>query len=300
MKKNLLVIGGTGFIGKNLILKFKSKNYKIFSLSKSLDNTLLSKKNITQIKCDITKKKEIEKKLKNTNFNYIINLGGYVDHRKKIKTIASHFYGVKNLVNYFKKKKIDLFIQVGTSLEYGNIKSPQSENDYKKPKSFYGIAKRNASKFIVSVNKKENFPYIILRLYQVYGPYQNYLRLLPFIIKSCLNNKNFAVTRGNQLRDFLYIDDLIDLIKKIISSKVRDQIFNVGSGKPIKVKKIIQKINCTIKKGIPEYGKIKMRKDEYLNLYPDIKKVKKYYNWKPRIKLDQGLRKTIDYYKKFI
>lgn len=59
MRKNLLVIGGTGFIGKNLILKFKSKNYKIFSLSKSLDNTLLSKKNITQIKCDITKKKEI-------------------------------------------------------------------------------------------------------------------------------------------------------------------------------------------------------------------------------------------------
>ena len=106
MKKNLLVIGGTGFIGKNLILKFKSKNYKIFSLSKNFDRTVLSKKTVNYIKCDITKRKEIEKKLKNINFNYIINLGGYIDHKKKIKTIASHFYGAKNLVNYFKKKKL--------------------------------------------------------------------------------------------------------------------------------------------------------------------------------------------------
>ena len=299
MKKNLLVIGGTGFIGKNLILKFKSKNYKIFSLSKNFDRTVLSKKNVNYIKCDITKRKEIEKKLKNINFNYIINLGGYIDHKKKIKTIASHFYGAKNLVNYFKKKKIDLFIQVGTSLEYGNIKSPQSENNYKKTKSFYGTAKRNASKYIVNTNKKESFPYIILRLYQVYGPYQNELRLLPFIIKACLNNRNFGVTSGDQLRDFLYVDDLINLIKKVIRSKVKNKIFNVGYGKPIKVKKIIHKINSMIKKGKPEYGKIKMRKDESLNLYPNIKKVKKYFNWKPRIGLDKGLRITINYFKKF-
>ena len=83
MKKNLLIIGGTGFIGKNLILKFKSKNYRLFSLSKNFDRKVLPKKNINYIKCDITKRKEIEKKLKKINFNYIVNLGGYIDHKKK-------------------------------------------------------------------------------------------------------------------------------------------------------------------------------------------------------------------------
>ena len=122
---------------------------------------------------------------------------------------------------------------------------------------------------------------------------------MPFIIKACLNNRNFGVTSGDQLRDFLYVDDLINLIKKVIRSKVKNKIFNVGYGKPIKVKKIIHKINSMIKKGKPEYGKIKMRKDESLNLYPNIKKVKKYFNWKPRIGLDKGLRITINYFKKF-
>ena len=131
----------------------------------------------------------------------------------------------------------------------------------------------------------------------MYGPYQNDLRLLPFIIKACLDNRNFGVTSGDQLRDFLYVDDLINLIKKIIHSKVKNQIFNVGYGKPTKVKRVIHKINSMIKKGNPEYGKIKMRKDESLNLYPNIKKVKKYFNWKPKIKLDNGLRKTIYFFK---
>ena len=82
-----------------------------------------------------------------------------------------------------------------------------------------------------------------------------------------------------------------------MNSKVRNQIFNVGSGTPVKIKHVIKQINSIIKKGIPEFGKIKMRRDENLNLYPSIKKVKKCYNWKPKISIEQGLRKTIDYYR---
>lgn len=298
MKKKILIIGGTGFIGKNLIIQLESKKFKIFSISKN-SKKFPFKKKVTQIKCDISKKNEIEKKLKNIDIEYVINLGGYIDHRKKIETIGAHFNGVKNLVNFFKKKKINLFIQIGTSLEYGNIKSPQNEKNYKKTKSYYASAKKKASDYILNMNKKENFPFIILRLYQVYGPHQNNLRLLPQIINACLKNENFAVTNGIQLRDFMHVDDLINLIKKILESRVKNKIFNVGSGKPVKVKKIIKKINTKIKKGLPLFGKIKMRRDESKSLYPNISRVKKFYKWKPKIELSQGLTKTIDYYKKF-
>lgn len=300
MRKKILIIGGTGFIGKNLILRLKNKNFKIFSLSKKLNYSFFKRKNIKQISCDITKIKDIEKKLKKENFDYIVNLGGYIDHKKKIKTILTHFNGVKNLVKFFEKKKFKLFIQIGTSLEYGNVKSPQIESNNCTPKSNYGLAKLNASKIFFKINEKKFFPFVILRLYQVYGPYQKDLRLLPFVIKSCLASKKFKTTSGNQYRDFVHVDDLNDLIIKIINSNIKNEIFNVGSGKPIKIRKLIKKINKIIGKGKPIFGGLNMRKDESFNLFPNIKKVKKFFPWKPKIDLDSGLKKTIKYYKKEI
>ena len=80
----------------------------------------------------------------------------------------------------------------------------------------------------------------------------------------------------NQIRDFLYIDDLINLISKIIKYRKNENIiFNVGSGKPIKLKSVIELIKLKLKKGTPLYGKIPLRKDENINLYPNINLVKK-------------------------
>ena len=82
--------------------------------------------------------------------------------------------------------------------------------------------------------------------------------------------------------------------------KNNSNIFNVGSGKPIRVRDVINKINKIIKKGNPKYWSIKMRIEEIHNLYPDIKKISKKYNWKPKFELNLGLKRTINYYKKFL
>ena len=136
-------------------------------------------------------------------------------------------------------------------------------------------------------------------MYQIYGPHQKTERLLPFVIKSCLKNDPFPTTSGTQLRDFLYVDDLNTLIIKILRSKVKNEIFNVGSGQPIQIKKLILKIKKIIGKGKPKFGILKMRKDETLHLYPSIRKVKKVYNWKPITSLNLGLNRTINHFKKF-
>ena len=84
--------------------------------------------------------------------------------------------------------------------------------------------------------------YIVLRLYQIYGPHQKINRLIPIAINQLLNNKDFNASSGIQSRDFLFIDDFIKLIKKIlISKKPHKGIYNVGSGKPFTVKKILKK-----------------------------------------------------------
>ena len=195
-------------------------------------------------------------------------------------------------------ESLKYFVQIGSSLEYGESVSPQSEKSKCDPCSFYGKAKLKASKFLISKFKMIRKKIIILRPYQVYGPYQKFDRLVPHVIKNCLRNNNFNCTQGNQLRDFLYIDDFVNLLVKILrSKKVKSGIYNVGYGKPIKVNLIINKINSLVGKGKPIFGKIKMRKDEINSLYPNIKKIKKRLKWRPKINLEKGLKKTIEYYK---
>lgn len=296
MKKNILVLGGTGFIGHNLLKKLSGTKNNIFSLSikkrkKRTDNI----KNIKYLYADLSKKKILKKKL-NIDFNIIINLSGNIDHKNYFQTKKIHYQGLKNLIEIIDVKKLKLFIQAGSSLEYGKLPSPQKEKKKCNPISSYGKIKYLASNYLLRKIKKK---LVILRLYQVYGPYQKFDRLIPYVIKFCIQNKEFPCSDGHQNRDFLYIDDLLELLEKIIKTKnVKYGIYNVGYGRPITVRKIITKLNELTKKGFPNYGKIKMRKDEINNLHPDILKVSRVFKWKPKTDIGSGLKKTIRHYKK--
>ena len=294
--KSILVVGGTGFIGYNLIKSCLKKKIKVTCISSSKP---LFKKFFPKVKfivCDIRNKKMLRKKLR-AEFNYVVNLAGYVDHSNKKETFSSHYYGCFNISNIFLGKKIESFVQIGSGLEYGNNKSPQKETSLCKPKGTYALAKYRASMYLLKLFKNKKFPCTIVRLYQAYGPDQKFNRLIPIVIKACLEKKNFACTSGNQKRDFLYIDDFLNLIFKIFKTKkTRGKIINAGSGKPIKIKILIEKIKKISKGGQPLYGKIKMRKDEILNMYPNISRAKKLLKWSPKYSIISGLKETIKSY----
>ena len=298
---SILIVGGTGFIGYHLAKKTLDKGWKVTSISFNPPKKIRYLPKIKYIICDITKKKILRKKIKNS-FDYVVNLAGYVDHSNHKKTYKSHYLGCKNLADIFFKKPIKAFIQIGSCTEYGNLNSPQKENrnfDPKLIKTVYGRAKLLATMHLLSLFKKKKFPAIILRLYLAYGPKQDINRFLPIIIKGCIKNKKFPCSKGNQLRDFIHVSDVTDAIIKSLTSKdAKGQIINIGSGKPKKIKSIIERIKKITKGGRPEYGSIKFRKDEILKLYPSINKMSKILNWKPKINFNQGLIKTIDYYKK--
>lgn len=301
MKKKILIFGGSGFLGKNLINRLLKK--KIFFIT-SVSRTITGKKNLQKrvkyVKCDLSDVKNL-KIFTKKNFDIVINLSGNINHQNLLETNTIHNRASKNIFSFFAKKKINLFIQIGTSLEYGNGKSPQIESFRCSPKSYYGKSKLFATRFIEESAKKNKIQYLILRLYQVYGPYQKFDRLIPFVIKNSLMDKKFNCSPGNQLRDFLFVDDLTNLFIKILKKKkVKSGIYNVGYGKSTKVRQVIEKINKIIKKGQPLFGKIKMRKDEVNSLYPNIKKVKQVFKWQPKTNLYKGLKKTINFYEKTI
>ncbi len=301
-KIKILVVGGTGFLGFHTCLEALKRGWEVTSLSTKKPPQRRFIKKVKYLSCNIKEKKKISKTLKNLNFDYVINFGGYVNHKEKKKTYESHYLGCKNLANYFLIKRIRLFIQIGSCIEYGKLKSPQVENkkvDLKKIDSVYGKSKLMASNYLLNFFMKYNFPVVILRLYLVYGPNQDLNRFIPIIIDGCLNNDKFDTSSGIQKRDFLYVSDFIKLIFKVLKSKdSKGQIFNVGSGQPRKIKGVIEYIRKKIKKGKPNFGKLKFRKDEILNLYPNTNKTKKFFKWFPKINFETGIKKTIAYYRK--
>lgn len=296
MKKKFLVVGGTGFLGFHLLKKGLSKNFLNFSFSRSKPKKIRYLDKVKYIFGDVGKKNSL-KQLLNYKFDYVVNLSGNVDHSNKKKVFKSHFEGTKNLSKLFLDTNIKSFIQIGSSSEYGRLKSPQKENQKSKPLTFYGIAKKQSTQYLFNLYKKKRFPVTIARLYQVYGPNQDPNRLIPYTIHACKKNISFNCSSGEQFRDFIHVDDFCEAIFKILKTKEsHGEIINIGCGKAIKIKKIIQNINMAIKGGKPLFGKLKLRNDELIKTYPSLKKAKKILKWEAKILFDKGLKKTINSY----
>ena len=149
---------------------------------------------------------------------------------------------------------------MGSSGEYGKAPSPHKEIDKCYPKSVYSRSKYLSSQYLLKLYKKYKFPLTVLRLYQAYGERQDINRLIPIVITSCIKDEEFPCSDGKQFRDFVYISDVVQaIIKSIHSKKSKGQVFNLGSSKPIKIKKLILMIRKNWK-GQTYFWKNKIKK----------------------------------------
>ena len=301
IKPHLLVVGGTGYIGYHLTLAAKKKGWKVTSISKSHPPKHRYINGVKYLKIDISNLKTLRKKLTDS-YTYVVNLGGYVSHisfkDRKNEVVKSHFLGLINLTKIFSNKKIKKFIQIGSSVEYGEMEAPQNENQHGLPESPYALAKLAATQFLLMLYKSKKFPVIILRFFQVYGPNQDENRFLPQVIKGCLGNKKFPTSAGNQVRDFCHIEDIISAIFLSLNvTQANGEIFNIGSGEPKKIKYIVRQICKIVGKGKAQFGRIKYRENENMRLYPNIKKARIILKWQPKIKFNKGIKTVINSYR---
>ncbi len=300
-RPHLLVVGGTGFIGHGLLMAAKKRGWQLSSVSLKYPkkNRYLSK--VKYILADVRNLLQLKKKLRD-RYDYVVNLSGY--GAKKLTTnenkniLETHFLGVVNLVSIFEKKKILKFVQIGTGDEYGFSKAPQKEDSKYLPYSTYGYAKYYSSEYLKMKSQNKNFPSIVLRFFLVYGPHQNKNKIVSHAIINCLMNKKFYLSKGVQKRDYCYIDDITRAIFLALKSKHNGEIINIGSGKPLTVRLLVNYIRKLIGRGKPVFGGIKYRKYENMEVYPNIGKAIKKIKWKPKISLEMGIKSTIDFYKK--
>ena len=298
----LLVIGGTGFIGHHLLRLAVEKKWSVASLSINPPKPERHVSGVSYLFGDLINLRQIEKILQNKDFDYVVNLGGYVNHtlfrEGGRQQIEEHFTAIQNLITVLSSEKLKRFIQIGSSDEYGNAPAPQHEHLREAPISPYSLGKVAATHFLQMLHQTEAFPAVILRLFLTYGPGQNHQRFLPQIIKGCLNDRSFPTSAGQQLRDFCYIEDVIHAIFLTLENDntVNGEVFNIASGQPVSIRSVIESVQNLIGKGQPCFGEVPYRPGENMCLYADIQKARELLQWEATHNLEDGLKKTIAWY----
>ena len=296
----ILVAGGSGFIGKNLINDLISKGNEVISISKNI-NSLNQIEKVKYIYHDLTIPLEKEKINSLSGLEYIINCSGYVDHKSfengGIKIFQQHFNSLYLLANLGISLGIKTFIQIGSSDEYGEKKGPIDEEMRESPISPYSLAKLTATHYLINCFKKGLLNTVVLRPFLVFGEMQSKNRFLPYLIDNCIKNKEFNVTKGEQKRDYLYIKDFNRaLLKSLTTESAYGEILNIASGQPRTIKKVIGNVKQIIGKGKPVLGGLKYREGESMELYANIEKAKRILNWEPKYEFKDSLQKVINWY----
>ena len=299
------MVGGSGFIGQAFALQSVHEGYSVSVLSKTQNQTKHKFREIEYIYADVTQYESLFQALSKRRFTHVANFSGYIDHSDfrngGIDVINQHFDGVRNLVRCLHWECLECFLQIGSSDEYGNAASPQSESVKESPLSPYSFGKVAASHFLQMLNATEEFPSIVCRLFLVYGPGQKLDRFIPQIMTACLKNKHFPVTPGMHFRDFTYIEDIVDaLLLTLKSNGAKGQVLNIGSGLPIRVRDVVEAIVGIAEGGHPQFGGINYRKGENMSLYSNSSNAQRILNWAPKIDLELGLNLTLEFYKNYI
>lgn len=292
MSIKVLIIGGTGFIGKNIIRRCIENRWKVFATyyRKKPNN-----KKIKSFFLDLANPK-IPKKY-NINFDHIFFSAGEIDHedRNHEKVLNEHFYSILKITKKIKAKN---FYYFSTADEYKSSKKNLVETSSKiSLKTYYSLAKHLAGQYLLTLHKKRVFNVIIFRIFIVYGPGQNTNRLIPSIITSLANNQKFMILNSNLKKDFLFIDDFIDAVFMAIKiKKLLGRVVNVGSGKSISLKYLGNIIQRLVRKGKVNF---KNSKSHYSSSqYSSIDLIKNNSNWKPQTSIKLGLTKTIESFNK--
>ena len=296
----MLVVGGSGFIGSALCRIAQVRGYAVTCLS--LRKPVRALEGVIYLVANLADGKLIKQLLADRQFEFLVNCGGYIDHRSYFSggrdLIRTHFEGVQNLLDAVDRDCLKRFVQIGSSDEYGAAVAPQSEVTREASISPYSLAKAAATHFLQMLWRAEQFPAVTLRLFLTYGPGQGEQRFLPQIIRGCLQGRRFPVSEGGQLRDFCYVDDVVEGVFHALEvPAVCGRVINLASGIPVTIRFMIEQVRSIIGKGEPDFGRIAYRTGENMALWADTSLARELLGWAPQVPLEEGLARTVRYYR---
>ena len=303
----VLVTGANGFIGSHL---------SRYLISHNADVHLFLRKG-----CDMTRIRDIEPRVRiwrgdildfhalldcfriavpKIIFHLAAVLNVSRDTRLLNSLLDTNFQGTLNIFRAVQETGIspDCIINTGSSEEYGAGAAPFVESQREMPVSPYSVSKVAATHLGQMLYRTSGLPVVTLRPFLVYGPGQSTNMFIPSLIRHCLEKKDFSMTEGDQSRDFVYVDDVVDAYARVAVSRLAaGEVINVGSGIENQIRYVAEQV--VHKMGSPVrlmIGALQKRTGEADHFFCDNSKAREVLGWSSLISLDDGLDRTIQWY----
>jgi UDP-glucose 4-epimerase len=298
----IFLSGGTGFLGTSLRLRLARQGCHVALVSRS--NLPYIQSNEIAYECDLVDRQSLLTIVDTFRPDYVVHLAdaknrsySTTDSQEQSNNLS--IIASRNLTQAcLCLPNLKRFIFTGTCDEYGVSQTPFHEDIVEAPVNPYGKAKLAITKSLLDLHQSVGFPVAILRPSIIYGPRQGIEMFLPALIQSLKAGRSFPMTPGEQYRDFVFIDDVVDAILKSLhpANDINGIIMNIASGTSIQIKEVafcVSQLISPLSFNLIKFGALPYRKNEIMNYSVNIDRARNLIDWIPRIEFAEGIALTL-------
>lgn len=298
----VLITGGAGFVGSQLARRAVAEGHDVIALVRAdTDRWRLRdiEGRLTVAVCDLHDREAVERAIGTSRPELCVHLawrGSPGDGRPATDNVSSLMASLE-LVRALATARCPRFVATGTCFEYAEAQRPHVEDDPVGPRDLYAMCKSACFTIASELCRIEGIRMAWPRIFYTYGPYESPFRLVSSVIVALLEGRPIATTRGEQIRDYLHVEDVADAIWAIARSTFTGPV-NVASGMPVTVGEVVRELGQML--GRPELiriGDLPYRPNEPMTIKADVRLLRERIGWTPRYGLRQGLTQTVDWWR---
>lgn len=299
-----LITGASGHLGSYLTKRLVDDGAEVFALVRERSDlwrlgSVLSE--IEVLRADLANSSSVAGAIREAAPEVVVHLawhGVTSEYRNAREQISLNLSGSLELFHTAQSAGCGCWIGVGSQAEYGPYTGVLKEDLPTWPETAYGLAKLCTGLVTRKLCELAGMRYVWMRLLATYGPKDDERHLIPRVIKQLLAREVPPLTPGEQLWDYLYVEDAAEAIRLAAINPQAQGIYNLGSGKAYEVRGIVERIRDLIEPSLPlGYGELAYPLDQVMHLQADISALRAATGWAPEFELDEGLRRTVDWYR---
>jgi UDP-glucose 4-epimerase len=300
----ILLTGATGFIGSYVLNELVKRQETVAILIRPTSNHwrirhLLNQ--VSQIYGDLNWSDDIARSVCDFAPEAVIHLGwsGVGNrYRNDFRQVDENLHASLNLLRLAHDARANTWIGMGSQAEYGPKPTKISEDSVPRPTTLYGATKLALCTIAEQMCAQAGMRFAWLRLFSSYGPMDDPSWMIPSLIQVLLRGEKPSLTAGEQLWDYIFVSDAANAVCEVVFEQAAKGIFNLGSGEARPLRQIVELIRDKINRHLPlGFGEVPYRPDQVMHLEADITRLRRETNWFPRIGLDEGIERTIGYYR---